>query len=234
MTYRLDPTDTFGTLRRLYATEDIPLYNVKAGDRGGWVADYHNLLDGSWVADTSRVHRGVVLKATLVKGESILQGDHHLYSSVLEDSDLYGNYHISVSNIQEAYIYGRGRISDSNLSGYSSYDNVQIYNSEIHGEITSDKMSVSCGLITDQSQIMTVGPIGSEDQYATIYRNKHSKTPQVTVGCWTGDLHELPAEVDRRINQTGYFTSEEMNLWTSQYNAFYQYATAITKTWRNL
>jgi len=232
--YRLDPTDTYGTLQRLYATEDIPLYNVKAGDRGGWVHDYHNLLEGSWVADTSRVHRGVVLKASLINGESLLQGDHHLYSSVIEDSYLYGDYHISVSNIEDAYIFGNGRISDSNLSGGSSFNNAQIYNSEIHGYITSDKMSVSCGLITDQSQLMTVGPIGSEDMYATLYRNKHSKTPQVTVGCWTGDLHELPTEVDRRINQSEDFDPEEMNLWTAQYNAFYQYAQAITATWRNL
>lgn len=229
--YRLDPTDTYGPLQRLYATEDIPLYNVKAGDRGGWVADCHNLLEGSWVADTSRVHQGVVLSETLVKGESLLQGDHHLYRSVLEDSYLCGKYRISVSKIQNANLDGRGQIMESNLTGYSSYYNLRSYNSEIHGRILLDSADIHYGLITDQSQIMTVGPIGSEDRYATLYPNKHTKVPYVTVGCWSGNLCELPAEVGRRINKSEELTAKEIALWTSQYNAFYKYATAITKTW---
>ncbi|ELG6179175.1 hypothetical protein RN722_004335, partial [Escherichia coli] len=39
------------TLYRIRALRDIPLYDVKAGDCGGWVAGEHNLSqdDDAWV-----------------------------------------------------------------------------------------------------------------------------------------------------------------------------------------
>ena len=46
-----------GKARRIIALRDIPRYNVKAGDLGGWVESEHNLSqDGDyWVGGNARV-----------------------------------------------------------------------------------------------------------------------------------------------------------------------------------
>jgi hypothetical protein len=44
--------------------------------------------------------------------------------------------------------------------------------------------------------VLTVGPVGSENQHATLYPTPDG--PGVTVGCWTGMLDDLIAEAERR------------------------------------
>ncbi|HNE37362.1 MAG TPA: hypothetical protein PKZ82_12685, partial [Microthrixaceae bacterium] len=48
--------------------------------------------------------------------------------------------------------------------------------------------------------VLTVGPIGSEDQYATLARTEAGHL--LTVGCWrNGTIDDLKAEVMRRAPQ---------------------------------
>ena len=44
------------TLRRIRATQDIPLLDVRAGDLGGFVESTDNLRGIAWVADNAKVY----------------------------------------------------------------------------------------------------------------------------------------------------------------------------------
>lgn len=48
-------------LRRIMATRDNPIYDIKAGDLGGFIEGYSNLSGIAWVDDDARVYDGAVV-----------------------------------------------------------------------------------------------------------------------------------------------------------------------------
>jgi len=53
-----DKTKTFsdGTiLKQIRATKDLPIYNVKKGDVGGWIEKEENLSENAWVSGNAHI-----------------------------------------------------------------------------------------------------------------------------------------------------------------------------------
>lgn len=90
-----------GTLYRIYALRDIPQHNVKAGDRGGWIAGGFNLcqVGDAWVADDAKV-----FDYAQVFGDALVSGDAQLHDYVL----VHGNAHVFGS----AQVHDSARVFD--------------------------------------------------------------------------------------------------------------------------
>jgi hypothetical protein len=76
---------------------------------------------------------------------------------------------------------------------------------------------------------MIVGPIGSENVTATLYRTKNGEH-QLVLGCWTGTLGTLMAEVKRR-RQDWSGDEAQHELWTAQYKALKALGKATVARW---
>ena len=81
----------------------------------------------------------------------------------------------------DARVYGSAQV----------YDSAQVYgNARVSGNAR----------VEAPRHVLTVGPIGSEDQYATLARTEAGHL--LTVGCWrNGTIDDLKAEVMRRAPQ---------------------------------
>lgn len=77
--------------------------------------------------------------------------------------------------------------------------------------------------------LLLVGPIGSENVTATLYRTKNGKHSLV-VGCWSGTLGTLMAGVKRRRNG---WSADELTqaVWTAQYKALKAMGKATVARW---
>lgn len=80
-----------------------------------------------------------------------------------------------------------------------------------------------------RDQILVVGPIGSEGVTATLYRTK-GDGHQLVVGCWTGALETLMAEVKRRRKDWGADEATQ-DRWTAQYKALRALGRATVSAW---
>jgi len=79
------------------------------------------------------------------------------------------------------------------------------------------------------NHFLMVGPIGSENVTATLARAKNGKHVLV-VGCWTGTLGTLMAEVKRRRETWG-GTPDQQEVWIIQYRALVKMGKELAKTW---
>jgi hypothetical protein len=78
-------------------------------------------------------------------------------------------------------------------------------------------------------QFLAVGPIGSEGVTATLFRTEDGKHI-LNVGCWTGTLGTLSAEVKRRRES---WTADQptQDVWTAQYKALTSLGKATVARW---
>ena len=77
--------------------------------------------------------------------------------------------------------------------------------------------------------LITVGPIGSENVTATLFRTKDGKHALI-VGCWTGTLGTLMAEVKRR-RESWAGDEAQHEAWTAQYKALKALGKATVGRW---
>ena len=79
--------------------------------------------------------------------------------------------------------------------------------------------------------LLLVGPIGSEEVTATLSRTKGDKHI-LNVGCWTGTLGTLSAEVKRRRLL---WTADDATqaVWTAQYKALNRLGKATVARWES-
>ena len=134
--------------RRLYqvkAVRDIPKYNVKTGDLGGFVQGYRNLSQSGdcWVGENGKVydhakvcddavvrHKAVVYDHARVCGRAVVYGYASVYgdSRVADDSEVYGD---SLA-FELARVGGK-----SHIHGYAELSgNCKVIDSAIHGDTT--------------------------------------------------------------------------------------------------
>ena len=75
------------TLHRIRAVRDIPRFNVKSGELGGWIETPHNLsqVGDAWVRDNS-----VVCGNSVVYDNAFVCGD----ALVCDNAEVYGNVKI--------------------------------------------------------------------------------------------------------------------------------------------
>ena len=121
------------TLYRIRALRDIPLRNVKAGDRGGWVAGEHNLNQegDAWVAgDAVVLGYAVISGNALVASKAWVSGDAHVFDDAVVSgcSRVYGDavVHGSARILHNAHVYGRAIV----------YGNAEVYSTaHVYGRV---------------------------------------------------------------------------------------------------
>lgn len=194
------------TLHRIRAVRDFG--NVKAGDLGGWIESENNLShEGKcWVYDDSAVFgRGRVYdNAKIMNSSCVYDNGHVSYSAIIDSSHVFGSaavkYH---ARIEDSCVYQYARIT-----GYSHVCRSQIANhAYIRGDVVKDaQIRVPCvifrGHIDSSRDLVTVGPIGSEDGILTAYRGENGI--MVTRGCFSGKLSEFAEAVDQTHDTNRY------------------------------
>lgn len=84
--------------------------------------------------------------------------------------------------------------------------------------------------VYERWHFIVCGPIGSEGVTATLYRTKNGKH-QLVVGCWTGTLGTLSAEVKRRREDWSADDATQ-ELWVAQYKALRALGRATVARWK--
>ena len=122
----------------------------------------------------------------------------------------------------DAWVFGDAQV----------YGNAQVFdNAKVSGNTwVSGNARVSGNAQVEQtSHYLVVGPIGSEGVTATLFRTKNGKHSLV-VGCWTGTLGKLSAEVKRR--SAGWVAEDStQEVWVAQYKALKALGKATITQW---
>lgn len=180
--------------RRIRATRDLPRFDVKAGDLGGFVESYENLSGDAWVAGNAKVYGNA-----RVFGEALISRN----ARVFENASVYGDARISGS----AWVRGNAEV----------WGNAEVFGkAQVDGktELEYDAW------IREAQDILTVFPIGSESVTATLYRTKTGHV--LEVGCWMGTVETLQDEVQKRSRYWPDETmTDEKNIdrWKAEYAA---------------
>jgi len=143
------------------------------------VPAHQHLNGGGWVADTAIVLGEAYVGPTArVFGGAVLGG--YVHGGTIHGGTIHGG------GIHGGYIYG----------GY-------IYGGDIRGGVIRGGVIrggvIHRGVIRDTRDILTVGPIGSEDQYLTLVRSDTGH--HVSIGCWWergATIDDIAAEVEER------------------------------------
>ena len=119
---------------------------------------------------------------------------------------------------------GNGRVSGNGRV----FGNGQVFG---NGWVFGDGQVSGDGQVERSWHILVVGPIGSENVTATLVRTKTNKH-MLTVGCWTGTLGTLMAEVKRRRDN---WTADEATqaVWMGQYKALKALGKATVARWED-
>ncbi|BFH16535.1 hypothetical protein WDD9_005651 [Paenibacillus melissococcoides] len=194
------------TLHRIRAVRDFG--DVKAGELGGWVESEKNLGHSGdcWVYDESAIFgRGRVRNNAKVMNNSSIHDNGLVFdSAIIDNSDVFGSakveYHARIEDrsrvYQHAYIVG-SHVCRS-VIGSSAFI--------LHGVVKEAEIKVPCiiyhGHIESSRDLVTVGPIGSEDGILTAYRGENGI--MVNRGCFGGTLEKFLGAVERTHGNNEY------------------------------
>ena len=81
--------------------------------------------------------------------------------------------------------------------------------------------------VSGARHVATVGPVGSENRTATVYRNKDG-TARIVAGCWTGTPDEL---AERITDAWPDANPADRKAWTSDYKTVIKLARKREKEW---
>ena len=109
-----------------------------------------------------------------------------------------------------AWVFGNARMSGN----ARVYGNTEVYEyALVCGDArVSENVAVygysriHTGSITETTQVVTIGPIGSRNDFTTFVRDNNN-TIYVTCGCFGGTIEEFEAKVKERHGGTKYATS---------------------------
>ena len=121
-----------GRVYRIIALRDIPEHNVKKGDRGGYVAGYHNLSqDGAaWVGDDAQVGHNarvtgnaLVNKSAFIIGDTFIGGNALVTDSSIVTDDAVVTDHAIVRGqawlVHHSKVFHHAIITNSTIGGYA-------------------------------------------------------------------------------------------------------------------
>ncbi|BFH12644.1 hypothetical protein WJ0W_000845 [Paenibacillus melissococcoides] len=194
------------TLHRIRAVRDFG--DVKAGDLGGWVESEDNLShEGKcWVYDDSAVFgRGRVWHdAKVMNNSSVYDNGQVTDDAIIDNSDVFGSakvaYHARIEDQSRAYQHAR--IVGSHVCRSEIGDFAYIWNSMVKEAEIRVPCYISCGYIESSRDLVTVGPIGSEDGILTAYRGHDGI--MVTRGCFSGTIKNFLRAVERTHGNNEY------------------------------
>jgi len=162
---------------------------------GGWVADTATVSDEAYVGPTARVFGGYiyggVIRGGVIFGGAVFGGA--VYGGVIHGGYIHGGY-IYGGNIYGGNIYG-GVINGGVIHGGGIYGGA-VFGGDIYGGVIFGG-DIYGGVIRDTRDVLTVGPIGSEDQYLTLVRSDTGH--HVSIGCWwepAATIDDIAAEVE--------------------------------------
>ena len=187
-------------LYRIRATKNFGI--IKTGDLGGWIEKEENLshennawVDGNaWVGGSARV-----------RDNALVGGNAHVSGStrVCDNAWVSGNAHVGgntwVSGNAwvggsayiggDAYVGGDARVRDNAWVG----DNARVRGDACVGGNARVRDNAE---ILSILHILTIGAIGSRNDFTTFYRDKDNQI-SVSCGCFTGKIEEFLEEVTR-------------------------------------
>lgn len=198
---------------------------------GGFISPHTKLGDGAWVEQGAEARGSTHLngRATLLDG------------AVSIDSILNGTAAVSYATVYNATVGGMARVTGTpgrgalEVSDASLHGGALIYGSgRVAGvSLASGTLAGESGeplLVNSDSDVMVVGPIGSEGVDATLARTSGERGYYLSVGCWNGPIENLMVEVQRR---SAYWTGDEseMELWCTQYENLTPLLGSIIEHW---
>lgn len=223
------------TVRRIRAKKMFPSpMLMKANDLGGWIQKVENLsLKGNaWIAENAKVYDNAQ-----VYGNAGVCGNARIYGNaeICDNAWVYGN----------AQIYGDARISDNAeiCDFVKIYGNAEIFgsaeicgNAKIYGNAEVYDNVVICGNarvygnakihgnaeicdnaeIFSENHVFVAGPIGSQNDFATFYRDKDS---QITVkcGCFLGKIDEFVKKIQLTHGDSKYGLAYQAVILTAKF-----------------
>lgn len=124
-------------LNRIRATRDLPHHGVKAGDLGGWIQTYDNLLEEGWVADEAQVcDYGYVGDRALLAEKAVLWDR----ASVFQNAKVYGR----------AEVIGFGSV----LGDAEVFGDAKLYGGIVRGNArVFERSSISGGIVQDEAKV---------------------------------------------------------------------------------
>ena len=182
----------------------------------------------AWVSGNARVsgNAQVVGNAWVygnaqVFGDATVSGDARIFdnATVSGNAQVYGN----------AWVYGDAQV----YSNAQVFGNARVFsNARVSGDamVSRDAKVYGNARVKQTSHYLVVGPIGSESVTATLFRTKNGGHALV-VGCWTGTLGELSAEVKRRRLDWDAEDSVQ-EVWVAQYKALKALGKATITQWK--
>ena len=207
-------------LNRIRATQDLPHYGVTAGTLGGWVEHAHNLTGRAWVSGQAAVTgqarvtgQAWVIDQARVTGQAWVTGQANVtdWARVAGQAQVTGQAVVT----GQARVYGQARVTGQAVVTGQAW-------------VTGLAWVTGDALVTAPAEVVTVGPIGSEGCTATLHRTTDGHA--LHVGCWTGTLDALPAEVARR-RPTWDAPQAMQEAWIAQYEALILLGRTTITTW---
>lgn len=251
-----------GGLTRIRATRDFSTayINIKEGTLGGYVASEENLADNAWLDETCRIFSPDtrVTGGSLLKNRVNVSGTAEITNSKLSTRINIGGDDILVSGSvisSGVELHRKITVFNSFLNSFGNrsgelmlYDNVHLSNSRIMGSgmVAHDckifnlwiknKLDIQGGArLDEQAHLLTLGPIGSEDVTAHLFRTFGETGHKLTVGCWSGTLDSLMDEV--ALRRATEWSEEGASLWPhweSQYKLLYAMGKEQVEMWKKL
>ena len=178
--------------KKLYRIQALKDFNgVKAGDTGGYIENESNLS----------------------------QSDN---AWVYDDARVSGNARVS----DNAWVSGNAWVFDDAwvCDGAQVCGNAWVFgNTQVFGNawVSDDAQVCDDAQVSDTRHYLNLGPIGSQDEYTTIYRDKNRKA-MVICGCFLGNLDDF----ERAVHKTHAGTKYE-----AEYMALIQLARLREKEW---
>ena len=172
------------TIHRIRSLRDFA--GVKIGDIGGWIESERNL---SQEGDCWIYNEACAVNKSYVSGNASVSNN-----SVITDN---------ATVCENARIVGMSLIIDNScVSGNALvYDGVILNSSHISGN--SAIIDFSLIKIKNTSDVLTIGPIGSEDDYITFIKDENNNI-LVNNGLYSGTIDEFQDAIERNHGNDKY------------------------------
>ncbi|CAM4137485.1 Polymer-forming cytoskeletal protein [Nocardia ninae] len=245
-------------LRRIRATEDLPRHGVAAGTLGGWVEHINNVTGAAWVGGDATVFGEAVVtdSATVLDNATVSEGakvsgqariggyasvsgraavgesaEVDQYARIEGDARVFGAARIrgDVVITDSARVGGQAEIDyDAMVSGHALVAGLAYVSgaARIYGRMKIDHDAY----IVDPQDLFEVGPIGSECAGVTLFRTRTGHV--LHVGCWTGTIDELAAEVSKRTDGWYHGNAHEHARWKAEYAALESLCRVRVSGWK--
>ena len=213
------------TLHRIQALRSFS--DVKEGDLGGWIEHEDNLSQEGkcWVYGDAQVFESArVYGDAEVAGSAKVYGDADVFGSafvcgnaqVFESARVYDDARVfgSAEVYGDAEVAGSAKVyGDADVFGsVRVYDNTWVAGSvEVYGDTTLKEHA----LVTSTADYLSIGPLGSRNDFTTFYRNADGRI-MVTCGCFNGDLEAFEQAVTETHGESEHGKAYRAAIYTAK------------------